>query len=507
MTYLGIIETEIESNHKVANTKFYVVKQAPHNLLGIPEIMALGLLARVRGLRVEERHQELYRGLGQLTEKFKIKLKKGAEPFSLSVPRRLPIGLREATLRELQRMENLGVIEKVEEYREWCAGMVVAPKTNGDVRICVDLTKLNKSVKSENFPLPRVEEILATLEGSRVFSKMDANSGFWQIELEEESRKYTTFITPFGRFQFCKMPFGISAAPEFFQRQMTKLLEGLNGVACMMDDILVYGKNQYEHDRRLEVVMKRLEEAGMTLNRSKCVFSKKEVTFLGHRVSDKGIAPDPEKVKAITEMGAPINRKQVKSFLGMVNYLSKFSPKLAELEGPLRELTKTNTAWVWDRDQERSFEGIKRLLTQAPVLAKFELRAEHRVTADSSQYALGAALLQRKRGGQWQPVVYISRRLTEAERRYAQLEKEALAITWACEKLDFYLVGSQFQIETDHKPLVKLLGDSDLASMPLRCQRFRLRLMRYQFEIFFTPGNRMYLADLLSRAAREPNRE
>ena len=122
-------------------------------------------------------------------------------------------------------------------------------------------------------------------------------------------------------------------------------------------------------------------------------------------------------------------------------------------------------------------------------MTKFELRAEHRVTADSSQYALEAALLQRKRGGQWQPVVYISRRLTEAERRYAQLEKEALAITWACEKLDFYLVGSQFQIETDHKPLVKLLGDSDLASMPLRCQRFRLRQMRYQFEIFFTPGN------------------
>ena len=114
-------------------------------------------------------------------------------------------------------MKSFGVIEKVEEYREWCAGMVVAPKTNGDVRICVDLTKLNKSVKRENFPLPRVEEILVTLEGSRVFSKMDANSGFWQIELEEESRRYTTFITPFGRFQFCKMPFGISAAPEFFQ--------------------------------------------------------------------------------------------------------------------------------------------------------------------------------------------------------------------------------------------------------------------------------------------------
>ena len=141
------------------------------------------------------------------------------------------------------------------------------------------------------------------------------------------------------------------------------------------------------------------------------------------------------------------------------------------------------------------------------MLAKFELRAELIVTADSSQYALEATLLQMKRGGQWQPVVYISRKLKEAERRCAQLEKEALAITWVCEKLDLYLVGSQFQIETDDKPLVKLLKGSDLASMPLRCQRFRLRLMKYQYDIFFTLGNQMYLADLFSRAAREPNRK
>ena len=184
-------------------------------------------------------------------------------------------------------MERMGVIEKVEEPREWCAGMVVAPKTSGAVRICVDLTVLNKSVRREHFPLPRVEETLAMLEGSKIFSKTDANSGFWQINLSKESRKLTTFITPFGRFQFRKMPFGISAAPEFFPRQMTKILEGLEGVARMMDDILVYGRDEGEHEERLQTVSQGLEKSGMTLNEDKCQFRVKEILFLGHLINEE----------------------------------------------------------------------------------------------------------------------------------------------------------------------------------------------------------------------------
>ena len=153
---------------------------ANKSLLGQPEIAALGLIQMVKAIRVEEKYPKLYQSLGSLPDEFEIKLKEGATPFVLPVPRRLPLGLREATRRELERMEELDIIEKVEDYREWCAGMVVAPMTPGAVRICVDLTNLNKSVKRENFPLPRVEETLAMLEGSRVFSKMDANSGFWQ---------------------------------------------------------------------------------------------------------------------------------------------------------------------------------------------------------------------------------------------------------------------------------------------------------------------------------------
>lgn len=499
----GVIETFITYKGQERKANLCVIEKAPQNLLGIPEIKALGLVYRVRGVKIEDKFQGLYKELGRLPEVFRIRLKSDAVPHSIPVPRKLPLGLREATERELKRMESMGVIERVEEYREWCAGMVVAPKSSGGVRICVDLTALNRSVKRENYPLPRVEETLALLEGSRVYSKMDANSGFWQIKLEEESRALTTFITPFGRFQFRVMPFGITSAPEFFQRQMNRILAGLPGVVCMMDDILVFGKSEAEHDERLEEVMKKISEAGMTLNKKKCEFRKSEVIFLGHKVTAEGIEADPEKVAAIRQMSPPTNKTELKSFLGMVNYLSKFSARLAETERPLRELGRKSSCWVWGPDQQRSFEEVKKEICNAPVLAKYELSKEHRVTADASNYALGAALLQRTEDGQWQPVAFVSRKLTEAEQKYAQIEKESLAITWACEKFDYFLVGTQFQVETDHKPLVKLLGRSDLANLPLRCQRFKLRLMRYDFKIFYTPGPQMFLADLLSRPAGE----
>ena len=216
---LGVKEIEIEDqNGGKVRAEVTIIEGAKNNLLGKPEINSLKLLKRVYSVEIQKKFPRLYRELGQLPDTFEIKLKEDAIPIAIPVPRRLPLGLREATRRELEKMERMGVIEKVEEPREWCAGMVVAPKTSGAVRICVDLTALNKSVRREHFPLPRVEETLAMLEGSKIFSKMDANSGFWQINLSKESRKLTTFITPFGRFQFRKMPFGISAAPEFFQR-------------------------------------------------------------------------------------------------------------------------------------------------------------------------------------------------------------------------------------------------------------------------------------------------
>ena len=260
-------------------------------------------------------------------------------------------------------MLKAGVISIVDQPTDWCAPMVVIPKSNGEVRVCVDLSKLNEYVKRENHPLPAVDTTLGRLAGSRVFSKLDANSGFWQIKLAWESRPLTTFITPWGRFCFNVLPFGISSGPEKFQKDMNLILQGLDGVECNIDDVLVHGKDQTEHNQRLEAVLKRLFEAGVTLNLNKCQFSTERVKFLEHVISFSGIEVHPEKLQAIADLPPRQNVQEVRTFLGMVNQLSKFSEHLADKTKTIRDLPQKGNQWTWGREQQKAFEQIKSHLT------------------------------------------------------------------------------------------------------------------------------------------------
>ena len=443
----------------------------------------------------------LFKGLGKLDGEYKIELHEGAQPFSLCTPRRVAIPLRNAVRQELDRMERNGVIAKVTQPTEWCSAMVVVPKSNNRVRICVDLTRLNRCVKRERHPLPGVDQTLAQLAGAKLFTKLDANSGFWQIPLSPDSALLTTFITPFGRYHFRRLPFGISSAPEHFQRRMHDALSGLTGTICLMDDILVYGTTRQEHDDRLRQVLQRLSSLGMTLNKDKCTFAQPSVSFLGHIVDCEGIRPDPAKVLAIRKFATPACVGDIRRFLGMVNQLAKFSPNLAEKTKPMRELLAKQNAWVWGESQKSSFEQVKEALMASPVLALYDPNLETVLSADASSHGLGAVLLQRqKKSGELQPVAYISRAMTKCEERYAQIEKEALAFTWACERLSDYLMGLQFHIQTDHKPLVPLFSSKNLDELPLRVQRFRLRMMRFLYTISHVPGKELAIADALSRA-------
>ena len=401
---------------------------------------------------------------------------------------------------ELQRMQDAGVISKVEQPTQWCAGMVVVPKADGRVRICVDLTKLNECIYRERHIMPSVEQTLAQIGGATVFSKLDANSGFWQVELAPESSLLTTFITPLGRFCFNRMPFGITSAPEYFQRRMSKIVEGLEGVVCMVDDILVFAKTQEEHDRCLRAVLDRIKEAGLTLNKDKCVFNQRSVKFLGQVIDKRGIRPDPDKVSAVLKMKPPSTTTEVRRFLGMANQLTKFSPHLADKMKPLNDLLSTRNAFVWGPDQDKAFQEIKQSLSSGEVLARYDTNLETSLSADASSYGLGAVLRQKQPGGEWRPTAYISRAMSKVEERYAQIEKEALASTWACERLQDYLLGKRFHIETDHKPLVPLMSSKSLDELPLRVQRFPLRLMRFDFSICHVPGKDLCTADTLSRS-------
>ena len=397
-------------------------------------------------------------------------------------------------------MEKYSVIFRVDQPTYWCAAMVCVPKANSDkVRICVDLTKLNDSVRRETFPLPVIEQSLGQLAGSKYFTKLDCNSSFWQVKLTDDSKLLTTFVTPFGRYAFNRLPFGIASASEYFQKRMFQILEGLDGVLCQTDDVLVHGKTEQEHDQRLNMVLTGMEKANLTLNPDKCEFSKPSVKYVGYIIGSNGISADPDKVKAICDMKPPTNIHEVRRFLGMVNQLGKFTPKLAENSKPIRDLLSTKNQFYWGPDQQSAFENIKQMMTSTPILALYDPNKDTVLMTDASGQGIGNALFQKQENGDLKPVSFSSRALTPTEKRYSTIEKEALGVTYGCLKNRDYLIGRKFHIVTDHKPLISLLGQKDLSDLPIRIQRFRLKLMAFMYTISHVPGKNLVIPDLLSR--------
>ena len=275
----------------------YFVRGLQQPLLGRPEIDALGLLTQVDVMSANCLDKEgvlvafpkIFSGLGEFKgPPHKIHLKESATPYSITVPRRVPFAMIDKVASELKRLEQFGVIRKVEDPTDWCAGMVIVPKANGSIRICCDFTRLNESVRRERHILPSVDHLLGSIQRAKVFTKLDANSGFHQIPLDAASQRLTTFITPFGRYCYRRLPFGISSAPEYFQKRMSQVLDGLKGVICMIDDVLVFGSNHEEHDSRLLEVLQRIDQSGITLNAAKCEFRQASIRFCGYILDNEG---------------------------------------------------------------------------------------------------------------------------------------------------------------------------------------------------------------------------
>jgi hypothetical protein len=347
----GEISTTLTYKGKQTPQSVFVVHNLQHNLLGLPAIRALEMLTSVDtvSLPIKEQFPALFSGLGNFQRcEYNIQLAANAKPFALYTPRNVPLPLRDKVKTKLERMEKLGVIAPVEEPTEWCSGMVVVPKKSREVRICVDYRALNESVLREVHPLPTVDETLAQLSGAILFSKLDANCGFWQINLSEACQKLTTFITPFGIYLFKRLPFSISSTPEFFQKQMSAILAGQDGILCHMDDVFIFGSTREEHDIRLQGALKKIQNAGVTLNSEKCEFAKTSITFLGHVIDQHGVSADPAKTQAVVDMDRPTNISELRRFMGMVNQLGKFSSKRADLSTHLRALLSPRSTWLWE---------------------------------------------------------------------------------------------------------------------------------------------------------------
>ena len=499
---LGCVDSTLSYKDRSIKETLYVIENQKMPLLSRQACEQLRLVQRLDALEaktVKAEFPQQFHGLGTTKTAAKIQLRPDAKPSCIYTARKVAQPLMGKVKEELEAMKRNGVISPVTEPTDWCSALVVVPKAKGGVRLCIDLTNLNKAVRREVYPMASVDESLAKLAGSRVFSKLDARSGYWQIPLDDESRLLTTFITPFGRFCMNRLPFGICSASEIFQRMMTEVMEGLDGVVCHQDDVLIHAPDDATHDAILRAAMERVKKAGLTLN-EKCEFSQSQVKFLGHIIDADGIRPDPEKVAAIADFPPPSNVTELQRFFGMVNYLGKFIPGLAHKTEPLRQLLRKATAWSWDAPQQAAFQELKALLSSETVLAHYSPQYKTTVAADASNAGVGAVLMQNQPDGKRRPVAYISRSLTDSEKNYAVIEKEALAATWAVERFAEYLLGMDFTIETDHKPLIPLLSSKDITSMPPRIQRFRLRLMRFSPEVVHVPGKNQITADALSRA-------
>ena len=494
----------INANNKSSTAEIVVVEGNAQPLLGMKtatslDVLKVGGTAHTYAVNTDDiirKFEPVFQGVGKLKD-FTLKLNVDKSVTPVAVPaRRVPFNYREKASKKLFELMDNDIIEPVEGPTEWVSPMVIAPKSNGDVRVCIDMRLANKAIIRERHPIPTVEEILEEIRDATVFSRLDLKWGFHQIELEEESRYITTFATHEGLFRYRRLNFGISSAPETYQRIIHQVLDGLKGARNIADDIIVFGTEE-NHDERLHAVLQRLQEKGLTLNQSKCEFGVNKTTFMGHVLTPMGVAPGEAKKNAVINAPTPQNQAEVRSFLGLVNYMAKFVHNLATLSEPLRRLTRNNAPWVWNDEQEAAFKRLKEELTNTKLMAYFNKDAETEVMVDASPVGLGAILSQRQKNGEMRPVYYASRTLSDVERRYSQTEKEALAVVWGCERFSLYLVGKRFDLITDHKPLETIYGNARAKPLP-RIERWVLRLQPFDFNIKYRKGSEN-AADALSR--------
>lgn len=509
LNVIGKFKARLQYKNNTAIQQLYIVENLQNALLGRQAISELKIIQFIDETELHpsfgqldpyKEFPKLWSGLGTIPGEYYIEIEDTQNAFAITTPRKIPIALRKSVEEEIQRMISLNVIAPIDAPTSWCSPMHCVYKKDGGVRICVDYTNLNKFVKREWHPIPGVDDTLARLTGAKYFSKLDANSGFWQIPIAKETQHLTTFMTPFGRYVFLRLPFGITSASEVFQKRMQNILQGLEGTVFHLDDIFVFGSTPQEHNIRLQRVLTKLENCGMTLNKAKSKFFVQDITFLGHQISDKGISIAPERIAAITKMPAPTNTKELLRFLGMVNFIGRSIPNRTLICKPLNDLLKKDAEWIWDNAQQNAFINIKNIITNLPALAIFDPNKQTTISADSSSYGIGACLFQRQENGENRPVAYVSRTLTDSERRYANIEREALGITWACTKLSDYILGTKILIETDHKPLVSIFNNKYLDDLSPVLQRLKIKMFRFSYNTFYTPGKQLITADTLSRS-------
>ena len=417
-------------------------------------------------------------------------------------PYRCPISSRQYIEKAINDMLQAGIIRK--SNSEYAFPVILADKSDGSKRFIVDFRKLNALIKPISFPISHADDLLNVIGGSKFFTHLDLKQAYWQYELEETSKDKTAFITHVGHYEFNRCPYGLTHAPQAFQRLMSEVLEGCRDYANpYLDDILIHSKTIAEHEVHIRSVLGRLRLFNLKLKINKCTFLQEETKILGFVINEKGIKADEDKVKDIRDIPAPKTVKQVRGFIGATSFFRRFYNNYSKLAEPLIKITRKNAKFEWTPECENSFQSLKSELTRLPYLCYPDMSRDFILYTDCSDSVLGGVLCQRTQVGDItteypneRPIYFISHKLNDTQRRYSTIEKECYAIFYCLSKLDHYLHNSKFVIRTDHEPL-KHIFTSPITNK--RIQVWALGISGYNCQIEYWPGRKQFCADWLSR--------
>lgn len=413
--------------------------------------------------------------------------------------RPVPLALRIKVEAEIDRLLAINALIPV-DHSEWATPVVPILKEDGSVRLCGDFKiTVNPVLVSTEYPLPKIEHLYARIAGAKYFSKIDLKDAYQQLVLDDNSRALTTINTIKGLFRYTRVPFGLKSSASEFQKAIESITKKVEGVEVFIDDIIVSGRTMSEHNIRLEQLLKALGSAGLRVRERKCTFMQTEVEYLGHKIDGQGLHTLDKHTIAIKEAAAPQDRSELKSFLGLVTYYTKFVENAARILKPLYDLLKMGAKWSWSKEADEAFNSIKSILSSKPVLDHYDPSVPIKLMVDASSFAIGAVISQ-VYGNAEKPVAYASRVLSEAERKYPQIEKEGLAIIYGVQKFYDYLYARKFTLITDHKPLFHIFGEKK--GIPIyaanRLQRWAYVLTAFDFDISFVKSGKN-AADFLSR--------